>query len=96
MVCANPLTIAVAIVELPFEPWAMLRLFGFALIEKSDGGAAVTLSVTDVVCVALVPVPEIVIVYVPVAVPAPTLTVMVEEPPAVTEAGLKPTVVPAG
>ena len=40
--------------------------------------------------------PVTVIVYVPVAVPAPTLTVIVEEPPAVTEAGLKLTVVPAG
>src|SRR5436190_176639 len=32
----------------------------------------------------------------PVAVPAPTLTVIADEPPAVTEVGLKPTVVPAG
>jgi hypothetical protein len=49
-----------------------------------------------VVCVALVPVPVTVIVYEPVDVPAPTLTVIVDELPAVTEAGLKLTVVPAG
>src|SRR5438067_12358767 len=32
----------------------------------------------------------------PVAVAAPTLTVIADEPPAVIEVGLKPTVVPAG
>src|SRR5919204_2494973 len=65
-------------------------------MEKSDGGAAVTVSVTATVCVALALVPVTVIVYVPGAVDPPTLTVIVDEPPAVTEAGLKLTLVPAG
>ena len=51
---------------------------------------------TLVVCVAPAPVPVIVIVYGPGAVDEPTLTVIVENAPAVTDAGLKLTVVPAG
>src|SRR5438105_9899435 len=54
-----------------------------------------TVSATDVVCEVLGLVPLTVIVYVP---PVVVLTdkVIVDEPPAVTEDGLKPTVVPAG
>jgi hypothetical protein len=59
-------------------------------------GAVVTVNDTDVECVTLVPVPVTVIVYVPGVVPAPTATVIVDEPPAATEAGLKLTVTPAG
>src|SRR5919204_4904138 len=65
-------------------------------MEKSDGGAAVTVSATFTMCVALALVPVTVIVYVPGAVDPPTLTVIVDEPPAVTDTGLKLTVVPAG
>ena len=95
-VCAEPLVTAVEIVELPLLPCTMLKLLGLAAMEKSDVGALVTVRATVVVCVALAPVPVTVIVYVPGAVAAPTLTVIAEEVPAVTEAGLKPTVVPVG
>jgi hypothetical protein len=56
----------------------------------------VTVSDTVVVCVADVPVPVTVIVYVPAAVEVPTLTVIVELAPEVTDAGLNDTVAPAG
>src|SRR5207253_2891117 len=84
------------IVEVPLEPATTLRLLGLALIEKSSTTAAVTVSETAVVCVALVPVPVTVIDAVASAVPAPTAIVIVDEPPAVTEAGLKLAVVPGG
>src|SRR5438034_2747258 len=74
----------------------MVRLLGLAAIEKSDGGGVVTERPTSTVCVALEPVPVTVIVYVPGAVLASTFTVMVDELPDATEAGLKLTVVPAG
>ena len=61
-VCAEPLVTAVLIVEPPLPPWATLRLVGFAPIEKSDAGGAVTVRPTVVVWVALVPVPVTVIV----------------------------------
>jgi len=57
--CAAPEVTAVPIDEVPLAPWARLRLLGVAEIEKSD---AVTVRATDVVCVALVPVPVTVIV----------------------------------
>src|SRR5881394_2175980 len=83
-------------VEVPLWPWTNDRLVGFALIEKSsDGGAAVTVKLIEVLCVALVAVPVTVRVYVPgAAVPAPTVSV--EAPPAVTEVGLSVAVAPAG
>jgi hypothetical protein len=56
----------------------------------------VTVSVTVVACVALVPVPVTVIVYVPAEVLEPTLIVIVDAEPAVTEPGLNETVVPDG
>src|SRR5438132_14095473 len=63
--------------------------------KSSDGGAAVTVKLTEVLCVALVAVPVTVRVYVPgTAVPAPTVSV--EAPPAVTEVGLRVAVAPAG
>ena len=44
-------------VEGPLWPWTNERLVGLALMEKSfGGGAAVTVRLTDVLCVA-VPVP---------------------------------------
>jgi hypothetical protein len=95
-VCAAPLVTAVPIVDVPLAPCATLRLAGLALIEKSSAGGGVTVSETSTEWVALDPVPVTVIVYVPGAVAAPTFTVIVDEPPDWTEAGLKPTVVPAG
>src|SRR5260370_429674 len=64
-------------------------------LTASCGGAG-TVRSTVVVCVALAPVPVTVIVYVPGAVFAPTLTVIVDEFPAVTDAGMRLTVVPVG
>src|SRR5438552_15016323 len=64
MVSAVPLTRVVEIVAVPLDPCWSERLVGFAPIEKSFGGA-VTVRVTAVVCVALVPVPAMVAVYVP-------------------------------
>src|SRR5438093_11762896 len=55
--CADPLVTAVEIVEVPLAPWAMLTLLGLAPSEKSFAGGGVTVRVTEVVCVALVPVP---------------------------------------
>jgi len=60
-VCAEPPVSAVEIVEEPPPPWATLRLLGLAAIEKSDVPDGVTVSDTEVVCVALVPVPVTVI-----------------------------------
>src|SRR2546430_16865777 len=61
----------------------------------SVGGGAVTVRLTEVLCVALVAVPVTVTVYVPgAAVPAPTVSG--ELPPAVTEVGLTVAVAPAG
>ena len=61
-VCAEPLVTVVEIVEVPLPPCARLRLDGLAEIEKSDGGASVTVRLTAVACVALAPVPVTVIV----------------------------------
>ena len=96
MVSVLPLTKVVEIVDDPLEPCWTETLVGFALIEKSFGGTAVTVSVTVVLWVAAEPVPVTVIVYVPVAVPPPTVSVSVELPPAVTEVGLNDAVTPDG
>jgi len=58
-VCAAPLSTVVPIVDVPLLPCGTLRLFGLALIEKSD---ATTVKTTVVVCVALALVPVTVIV----------------------------------
>jgi hypothetical protein len=94
--CAEPLVTAVEIVDVPLEPCATERLDGFALMEKSAGGGGVTVSVTVVECVPLGAVPVTVTVYVPVAVEGSTLIVIVDEPPAVTDDGLKLAVAPVG
>src|SRR5438309_1834098 len=66
IVSAEPLVSAVEIVEVPLWPWTKERLVGFALIEKSFvSGAAVTVKAAVVKCVAVVPVPVTVTVYVP-------------------------------
>jgi hypothetical protein len=93
--CGEPLVTAVAIVELPFAPCAIDRLLGLALIEKSET-PAVTVSDTDVECVVLGLVPVTVIGYVPGGVLVPAATVIVDEPPAVTDVGLKLAVAPDG
>jgi hypothetical protein len=54
---AEPLVITVEMVLLALLPWEALTLLGLALIEKSEGGAAVTVRLTDVEWVALLPVP---------------------------------------
>src|SRR5580765_4664057 len=94
--CAEPLVTAVEIADVPLAPWLTLTPAGDAEIEKSFGGGTVTVSATLVECVALAPVPVTVIVYGPAAVDEPTLTVIVEEPPAVTDVGLNDTVAPDG
>jgi len=94
-VSAEPLVTAVEMVEVPFAPCTSERLAGFAVIEKSFATGAVIVKVTTVLCVALVPVPVTVIVYVPTAaLPAPSVSV--ELPPAVTDAGLNEAVAPEG
>src|SRR4051794_36477203 len=80
-------------VDVPLCPCATLRLPGLAEMEKSD---ATTFSATVVERLPLAVLPVTVSVYGPGAVDAPTLTVIVDDPPADTDAGLKPTVVPAG
>ena len=60
-VSAEPLVTAVEMVDVALPPWTADTLAGFAPIEKSLG-AAVTVSVTVVLCVALEAVPVTVIV----------------------------------
>lgn len=94
--CADPFVTAVLIVDVPLLPCCTLRLAGPAASEKSSAGGPVTVSATSTVCVALDPVPVTVTVYVPGAALASTFTLIVEELPEATDAGLKLTVVPAG
>jgi len=97
MLWALPLVIPVEIVDEPVPPCATETEPGFALMEKSfGGGGAVTVRFTLVECVALAAVPVTVIGYVPGVVAAPTVSVSVEPPPAVTEAGLNAALTPAG
>src|SRR5438477_9928605 len=95
MVSAVPLTRVVEIVDVPLDPCWSERLVGFAPIEKSFG-AAVTVRVTAVECVALVPVPVMVTVYVPGGVVPAVAIVIVELLPAATAVGLNDAVAPAG
>jgi hypothetical protein len=96
-VCAGPLVTAVEIIDVLLPPCDTLRLDGLAEIEKSlVTGGEVTVSVTVVEWVALGLVPVTVIVYVPNAVAELTETVIVVDPPAVTDGGVKETVVPVG
>jgi hypothetical protein len=95
-VCALPLSTAVLIVAVPLLPWAIVTLAGLAEIEKSDGGAGLTVRLTVVECVAVEPVPVTVIVYVAGVVAAATEAVIVDDAPAATDAGLNEIVTPAG
>src|SRR2546425_11753188 len=63
-VSAEPLVTAVEMVDVALPPWTADTLAGFAPIEKSLG-AAVTVSVTVVLCVALGAVPVTVTEYGP-------------------------------
>ena len=57
-VSAEPLVRAVEMFDVPLWPWTKERLVGFALMEKSfGGGGAVIVSVTVVLCIALVAAP---------------------------------------
>ena len=91
----KPPEIAVVIVDLPELPRATLSDVGEALMVKF-GFVPVTVSDTVVVATVVPEVPVTVIVYVPTAVDAPTVIVMVELPALVIEVGLKPTVTPDG
>ena len=72
-----------------------VRPFSKSPLVMPLAAGAVTVRLTEVLCVALVAVPVTVSVYVPgVAVPAPT--VRVEPPPVVTEVGLSPADAPPG
>src|SRR6266851_4126044 len=90
-----PIT-AVLIELAALEPWTMLSALGFAEIEKSRG-PAVTVTVTEVLCVAPeASVPVTVTTYVPGAVPKSGETVSVDPAPALTAAGFRVAVSPAG
>src|SRR5438128_8047987 len=82
-------------VDAALPPCAADTLLGLAPIVKPRG-AAVTVSVTVVLWVALGAVPVTVTEYVPVCVALPTLKVSVELEPAVIGFGLNVAVVPAG
>jgi hypothetical protein len=91
----EPLVTVVEMVDVTLPPCAAETLFGLAPIEKSLG-AAVTVSVTVVLWLALEAVPVTVTEYVPAVVEAPTPNVSVELEPAVIGFGLNEAVAPAG
>ena len=87
----KPPEIVVVIVEWPEAPGFTVIDVGDALMVKL-GLVPVTVRLTVVVATRLPEVPVTVIGYVPVAVPEPTVIVMVEVPAPVIEVGLKFTV----
>lgn len=92
---SNPPETASVIVDLPELPRATLIDVGDALMVKL-GLVPVTVRETVVVSVVLPEVPFTVMLYVPVAVDAATVSVIVEVPAPVIEVGLKLTVTPVG
>ncbi len=60
-VCAEPLVVAVLTVEVPLLPWVTVSDVGLSEIEKSLGGGVIV-KASVVLCVALLPVPVMVIV----------------------------------
>jgi len=88
----KPFKLVTVMVLVPFVPWTMVRVFGFA--ETVKVGAAVTVRVTVVVAVRLPEVPVIVMGYVPAA----TEPLAVRESVLVLVVGLgtKPAVTPVG
>src|SRR5207247_5565287 len=85
-VSADPLITAVEMVDVALPPCAADTLLGLAPIVKSLG-AAVTVSATVVLWVALGAVPVTVTEYGPGVVAGSTMNVSVELPPAVTTLG---------
>ena len=81
---------------MPFAPGATVTLVGVTARVKFGLAAAVTTSVTVVVCVMDPLVPLIVSVELPVAVVEATVTVIVEVPEPVTEVGENAAVAPVG
>jgi len=93
---ANPFWLAMVTVYCPEEFRATVRAEGTAEMVKSGAGAGFTTSVTVVECARLPLVPVIVKTKVPVGVLALVVTDMVDDPDAVTEAGLKLAPAPTG
>lgn len=94
----NPFDGVIVIVAVPWEDRVIVRVVGDADSEKSPTAGALTVNMTVVVSARPPPVPVTVIGYVPVAVVAATVKVIVElpDPGAVIEIGLKVTVTPVG
>ena len=95
-VSALPEVMAVAMVETAEPPAATEMLDGLAEIEKSDGGAASTVSETAVVCVPVAAEPVMVTLEIEAAALAAAVTFIVEFCPEDTDAGVNDTVTPAG
>jgi hypothetical protein len=91
----KPPETAVVIFDVPELPLATLIDVGDALTVKF-GVVPVTVRETVVVSTVLPEVPVTLMLYVPAAVDAATVIVMVEEPAPVIEVGLKVTVTPVG
>ena len=96
MLSAAPLVTVVEIVEVPLWPAVTVTVVGAAEIEKSSTTGALTVSETGVEWVAAVPVPVTLNDTVPVGVAPVVVTVIVEDWPAVIEAGLKDADAPLG
>src|SRR5664280_3894765 len=95
-VWATPLVTAVETVDVAAAPAVTIPEVGEAAMEKSLATTAFTVRENEAVWVAEVPVPVTVMAVVPAGVAPVVDTVMVELPPAVTDVGLKVTVVPDG
>src|SRR5258708_7012025 len=91
---AVPVTSAVLMVLVPLLPWMIVRLLGLAVIEKSLPGAAATLTNTSTAWKTGPSVPTASMPWRPTGTAGPTVMVIVEPPPAVTEEGLKVAVRP--
>jgi hypothetical protein len=93
---ALPDTMAVLIEVVPLLAATTPTPVGLAEMEKSLEAGGGTERVTVVECVAEVAVPVTVIGYDPGATLAPTVSFRVEEPPVVTDVGVKPADTPVG
>jgi len=95
--CAAPDVTCVMTDKVVVAPCTTLRVAGVTAIEKSSMTGALTVRLTDTVCVVggEAYAPWIVSVYVPAATPV-VVTVSVELAPAVTDAGLNAPVAPKG
>ncbi len=95
-VWALPLVIVVEIVDVPLWPAVTVTVVGAAEIEKSSTTGALTVSETGVEWVFDAPVPVTLKDTVPVGVAPVVVTVIVEDWPAVIEAGLNDALAPLG